>query len=94
MDDQPPPPQTCVVRGCNYNTPIGVPTWEVVLGLMQAHNQQVHPPPPPAQPVQGGPACVDGAGGGAGGAVGKLDKRPRPQASTDMTEHNFKFFEN
>ena len=26
--------------------------------------------------------------------VGKIDKRPRPESTTDMTEHDFKFFEN
>merc|ERR1711873_129508 len=39
-----------------------------------------------------------GAGGAAGGrdraVIGKLDKRPRPQAIPDMSEHDFKFFEN
>ena len=80
MADQPPPPEACPATGCNYNTPINAPTWEVVLGLLNAHNQAAHPPPAP-QAGQGG------AGGGDRGAMAKLDKRTRPQATTDMTEH-------
>ena len=87
MADQPPPPQACPARGCNYNTPINVPTWELVLGLMNAHNQAAHP-------VQAPQAGHGHPGGGDQGASGKLDKRPRPQATTDMSEHDFKFFEN
>ena len=88
---EPSPPQACPVRNCNYNTPITALTWDVVLGLLQAHNQAAHPAPAPAPPGgQGGHA----GGGGDRGVVGKLDKQPRPQATTDMTEHDFKFFEN
>merc|ERR1712240_353401 len=63
---------------------------------MNAHVQVAHPTPVQA-PVQAG---AGGAAGGAGAAgvgaavMGKLDKRPRPQATTDMSEHEFKFFEN
>ena len=88
----PPPPQTCTARGCHYNTPVGAPTWDVVLGLMNAHVQAAHPNPVQA-PVQAGAGGAAVAGGGAA-VMGKLDKRPRPQATTDMTEHEFKFFEN
>ena len=84
----PPPPQACPARGCNYNTPITAPTWDVVLGLLNAHNQAAHPAAAPP----------GGAGGAVGGrdraVIGKLDKRPRPQAVPDMSEHDFKFFEN
>ena len=86
----PPPPQACGAQGCHYNTPIGVPTWEAVVGLMQAHTQQAYPLPPPAA----APVAAGGAGQGGGAAAGKLDKRPRPQSNTDMSEHEFKFFEN
>ena len=90
---EPPPPQACTARGCNYNTPINAPTWDVVLGLIQAHNQAAHPAPAAAQAPPGG-AAGRGAGGGDRGVVGKIDKRPRPESTTDMTEHDFKFFEN
>ena len=92
MADQPPPPQACTARNCHYNTPVGAPTWEVVLGLMTAHVQATHPAPVQA-PVQAGAGGAGAAGGGAA-VMGKLDKRPRPQATTDMSEHEFKFFEN
>ena len=84
MADPPPPPQACPARGCNYNTPINAPSWDIVIGLLNAHNQAAHPAPAP----QGGPAQP----GGDRGATGKLDKRPRPQATIEMTEHDFKFF--
>ena len=88
MNDNPPPPQACPARGCNYNTPITAPTWDVVLGLLNAHNQAAHPAAAP-------PGGAGGAVGGRDRAVmGKLDKRPRPQAVPDMSEHDFKFFEN
>ena len=83
------PPQACPARGCAYNTPIGVETWADVLGFLNAHNQAAHPVQAQAQPVA--PAHQ---GGGDRGAMGKLDKRPRPQATTEMSEHDFKFFEN
>ena len=85
----PPPPQTCTAPRCNYNTPLGAPTWDVVLGLIQVHNQAAHTVSAPVQPQPGG-QVRDGGEGGDRGAGGKLDKRPRPQATTDMTEHDFK----
>ena len=83
-----PPPQAYPARGCAYNIPIGVETWADVLGFLNAHNQAAHPVQVPAQPA------APAQGGGDRGAMGKLDKRPRPQATTDMSEHDFKFFEN
>ena len=78
-----PPPQACAASECNYNTPIGVPTWELVAQMLTAHTQAAHPPPAPAA----APAV-------AGGPTGKLDKRPRPESNIDMSEHNFKLFMN
>ena len=88
MADNPPPPQACPAHGCNYNTPINAPTWDVVLGLLNAHNQAAHPVVVPPGGVGAAAAAADRA------ATGKLDKRPRPQAVPDMSEHDFKFFEN
>ena len=54
-DDNPaPPPQTCSQAGCRYNTPIGAPSWDVVLGLLQVHAQTAHPPPAAHGPPRGG----------------------------------------
>ena len=80
-----PTPQTCSQQGCHYNTPVGVPDWAGVIQLLQIHAQTAHPPPAPPP-----------NNGGDGGASnkGKLDKRPRPEATTNMSEHEFKFFDN
>ena len=83
----PPPPKACPAWGCHYNTPLNVPTWDLVLGMLNAHKQAAHP-------VQAQPAGQAQQGGGDHRVMGKLDKRPRPQATTDMSEHDFKFFEN
>ena len=79
-----PTPQTCSHQGCHYNTPVGVPDWAGVIQLLQIHTQTAHPPPAP--PPHGGD-------GGASNKE-KLDKRPRPEATTNMSEHEFKFFQN
>ena len=77
-----PPPQTCGRPGCQYNTPPGVPDWQGVIQLLQIHAQTAHPGPAPAA---AGP--VQGAQGGDR-AAGKLDKRPRPEATPNMSEHD------
>merc|ERR1712240_587072 len=63
---------------------------------MNAHVQVAHPTP--VQAAHPAAAPPGGAGGAVGGrdraVIGKLDKRPRPQAVPDMSEHDFKFFEN
>ena len=82
-----PPPQTCGRPGCQYNTPPGVPNWQGVIQLLQIHAQTAHPEPAPA-------AAAPGHGAQGDRAAGKLDKRPRPEATPNMSEHDFKFFQN
>ena len=62
---------------------MGVPDWPAVIQLLQMHIQTAHPA---ARPQEGG------AGGGAA-SRGKLDKKPRPEANPNMSEHEFKFFQ-
>ena len=79
----PPTPQTCSQPDCHYNTPVGVPDLAGVIQLLQIHAQMAHPPPAP--PPNNG-------GDGGASSKGKLDKWPRPEVTTNMSEHEFKFF--
>ena len=74
----PPAPIKCSAPDCAWLTPENLPTYDLVTTHLQLHVQTNHPPQ--AQPT----AQVTSA---------KVDKRPRPEASQDMTEHGFRFFE-
>ena len=73
----PPTPMECSNTGCEYVTPAGIPTWDLVLRVLELHTQQAHPAPP-AQP-----RTVSSSA--------KLEKLPRPTFSLLMTEAQWEF---
>ena len=75
-------PLTCSATGCGYSTPEGVPDFGAQLTCLSLHTQQAHPAP--------APAGVDA--GSAGRPTCKVDKRARPTVSSEMSEHDWRFF--
>jgi hypothetical protein len=69
---------------CDYTTPGDVNGIANMVQVMGLHNAQVHPTAP-------APAVT--AGGARDSGPAKLDRRARPEASVDMSEHDWRFFE-
>ena len=60
----PPTPLICSVEDCTFSTPLGTPTWDLMVTLLTTHTQAVH-----ATPGGGGPPA-------ASGSSSKLEKLP------------------
>ena len=74
-----PDPVTCPSPDCPYTTPAGLPDHTQVTEHFSQHCRLAHP-------VQAGQGHVPPA-------PAKIDRRPRPEARQDMSEHDFRFFE-
>lgn len=72
-----PEPLACSAPECGWTTPRGVPHFEQLIQLMSFHNNQAHP---------------TAAEGGNHRPTTKVDKRPRPDVTLEMTEHDWRFF--
>ena len=74
-----PAPIECSYPECDYKTPAGCPTWELMTKQLELHASSVHPPP--------------GGGGGHGHVSHKarLESLPRPKFSLNMTEGQWQF---
>jgi hypothetical protein len=74
-----PAPIECSYPACDYKTPAGCPTWELMTKQLELHASSVHPPP--------------GGGGGHGHVSHKarLESLPRPKFSLNMTEGQWQF---
>ena len=73
----------CSHPDCEYLTPENLPTYDLITTHLQLHVNTVHAAPAPGlaqDQVQQVPSA-------------KVDRRPRPEVSLDMTEHDFRFFE-
>ena len=46
----PPPQQNCTAPGCDLETPVNIPTWELVIQYLTNHAQVAHAVQPPQQP--------------------------------------------
>ena len=75
-----PTPIHCESPGCPYVTPDGLPSYDQVHEQLLLHCRLAHPVASP-QNQQGQPA------------PSKPDRRQRPEARQDMSEHDFRFFE-
>ena len=74
----PPPSQECGNVECQYSTPEGVPTWELVVELLRIHDNNSHVVQPGAQPqVQAKP---------------RAEKDPRPQIKPGIGQDEFSYF--
>ena len=71
----PPNPLECSNEDCDYKTPNGCPTWDLMVTLLTQHTQSVHGG---AQLTQPGPG-------------NKLEKLPRPTFTLQMTESQWTF---
>ena len=71
----PPTPVPCSVVDCDYATPAGCPTWELLRDFLQQHKESVHPT----------------ATGQRVGHNAKLESLPRPQFTLNMTESKWQF---
>ena len=75
----PPAQQQCSAPDCTYYTAEGIPTWELLLRALEIHQKSTHPSP---------------LNVGAGGNTVKVDKKTRPAITPQMTEENWRFFNN
>ena len=80
----PPLSQRGAVGECQYSTPDGVPTWELVVELLKLHRQDVH-----VQVQQ--PPQVDGQ---AVSTKPRAEKVPRPQIKLGIGQDEFSYFKN
>ena len=71
----PPTPLACSHTTCDYETPPGTPTWEIMANLLATHAQTVH------GGGQAHPAATNS----------KLEKLPRPVFTLNMTESQWNF---
>ena len=71
----PPNPVPCSDVDCDYTTPAGCPTWELLRDFLQQHKETVHPT-----------ATSQRVGHNA-----KLESLPRPQFTLNMTESKWQF---
>ena len=71
----PPNPLECSNPDCEFTTPNGCPTWELMVTLLTQHTQSVHGGNTTAQSGQGS----------------KLEKLPRPTFTLQMTESQWTF---
>ena len=71
----PPTPLECSSADCEFKTPAGCPSWELMAGLLQTHSQTVH----------------GGGGPQQGTTSSKLEKLPRPTFTLNMTESQWSF---
>ena len=72
----PPTPLACSVEGCDFKTPAGAPSWEIMTTLLTTHTQAVH----------GG-----GGGQNLPPSSSRLEKLPRPSFTLKMTESQWSF---
>ena len=77
-----PPPMACPSPGCAYTTAENLPTYDILTTHLQMHIATNHAPVPAAGPQPGPPP-----------QTAKVDKRSRPEATQDMSEHDFRFFQ-
>ena len=76
----PPARQECSVPECEYTTPEGVPTWEMLTTHLSTHTQAAHPPPAPVQPQPQQHTHH-----------AKLESLPRPKFTLNMTKAQWEF---
>ena len=78
-----PAQQACSVPDCEYRTPEGVPTWDILTQQLEIHQKSVHPVPV---------ANVAPAHAGGGGPSSKTVKKTRPSITNQMSEESWRFF--
>ena len=71
----PPPQQKCSHADCEFETPAGCPTWDLVSTFLTQHTQAVHAGGQVQQANQSG----------------KLEKLPRPTFTLNMTESQWNY---
>ena len=76
----PPTPLPCSDPACTYSTPVGTPTWELMVSLLSTHTHAVH--------KNGG---GDGPPGAGAGPAPRLEKLPRPTFQLDMSQSEWAF---
>ena len=73
----PPPQQKCSHADCDFETPVGCPTWDLVSTFLIQHTQAVH----------ASPTTV------ATQSTPRLEKLPRPTFTLDMSQSEWSFTE-
>ena len=79
----PPQSQVCGKEECQYSTPEGIPTWDLVIEMLRMHRQDVHPQA--QQPPQ--------VGDHAASAKPRAEKVPRPQIKLGVSLDEFSYFQ-
>ena len=75
----PPASMECSKGECQFSTPEGIPTWELLMQCMNNHTQAVHPTPAAVQPE----AQAQGQ------AKPRAEKVPRPQIKLGVSQDEF-----
>ena len=79
----PPDIMVCSNGECQYSTPEGIPTWELLIQCMNNHTQAVH-----QNPVAGQPGAQ-----AQGQAKPRAEKVPRPQIKLGVSQDEFSYFQ-
>ena len=79
----PPPSQGCDDMECQYVTPEGIPTWEILYSALTNHTKTAHP-----TPVTGQPGTQ-----AQGQAKPRAEKVPRPQIKLGVSQDEFSYFQ-
>ena len=78
----PPPSQGCDDPECQYVTPEGIPTWDILVNILTNHTKTAHQTPVAGQPgVQA-----------QGQAKPRAEKVPRPQIKLGVSLDEFSTF--
>ena len=73
--------QPCSAPGCEFQTPEGIPNWELLTQQLDIHTRSAHPAP------------VANAGPSGGGRLSsKTAKKNRPSITNQMSEEKWRFF--
>ena len=76
--DPPPDPLHCSVPGCQYSTPKGCPTWDLMSNLLSTHTSGAHQAPTAAVAA-------------APNSITRLERLPRPTFHLNMSKAQWDF---
>ena len=91
----PPQQQPCQVPGCQYSSPLNLPSYDLIYRDLTLHFQMVHSDLAGVGAATGGADAGHGPGvpqGAAAAATAKPEKPRRPQLVEDCSDADFDWF--